>query len=660
MASLEHTLLRFQHGGLSREQLLAQVDQLLASDRTGSAQLTEILNEERTRTMLAPDVIDALRQRAALASPAVAGGDTSPSLRGEGRHASTFSQPSMPLPLEGAGSEPMKGVGDTLNNRFVLEECIGFGGMGMVYKALDLRKLEASDRKPYIAIKVLNVQFRAHPKSLIALQREAKKAQTLAHPNIVAVYDFDRDGNTVYLTMEYLQGKPLSQVLRDPEFRGMPFADAMRIVDGMGRALAYAHERGFVHCDFKPANVILTDRGEVKVIDFGIARAINKPTEDSEATVFDPGSLGGLTPAYASAEMLEHRDPDPRDDIYALACIAYELLTGRHPFERQTAAQARNAALTPRRPPGLGLGPWRALRRGLAFSRDARTPSVQQFLHEMGTHERRGRPLAAIAGGTAIAALLSAGGAYWWASSPRPAQAPVATAPAAAPPAKKPDLADIERLLAQVPCAALQPAFRGDALTVDGLLPASYGAGRLKDTLAAAGVAEVRLQVQEIGEAKCGIVTLLAPYWKQNRQAGDPASIRTRPAGARLQEGDKLVLDLKTPGYESYVNVDYFSFDGSVVHLLPGPRLRANQAPPNHEAALGTLGNWVIGAPFGTDLIVLLVTPSPLFDGMRKESEKGADYLAALERQLKQMKAGKGADRVRVDFLQITTSARKE
>ena len=85
-------------------------------------------------------------------------------------------------------------MGDVLNGRFVLEERVGSGGMSTVYKALDRRKLEADDRNPYVAVKVLNVEFRSHPQSLIALQREAKKSQSLAHPNIVRVYDFDRDG----------------------------------------------------------------------------------------------------------------------------------------------------------------------------------------------------------------------------------------------------------------------------------------------------------------------------------------------------------------------------------------------------------------------------------------------------------------------------------
>src|SRR6185437_11606844 len=271
-----------------------------------------------------------------------------------------------------------------------------------------LRKLEASDRKPYLAIKVLNVQFRGNPNSLVALQREARKAQVLAHRNIITVYDFDRDGPIVYLTMEYLSGKPLSQLLRTPGYQGMPVRAALPIVRGMCAALAYAHERGFVHCDFKPANVFLTTSAEVKVIDFGIARVFQRPEEESDATVFDPGSLGALTPAYASPEMIEHREPDPRDDIYALGCITYELLTGHHPFDRLSATQARNADYKPQRPPNLDSRQWRALRAALSFDRNTRMPSVVRFLAEFDNEARAEKTGALAKAGLASLAVVCA------------------------------------------------------------------------------------------------------------------------------------------------------------------------------------------------------------------------------------------------------------
>ena len=418
MASIANAIQSFQRGGLTHNQFLAQVDSQLAADQAnGARQLEQALSDEHTRMMLPPDVYAELQRRVEYLTGSHPGAGGEETRVQSSRGASSQPHPTSSLGWGGAPAdgepERMKGVGDTLNGRFVLEECIGFGGMGTVYKALDLRKLEASDRKPYVAIKVLNVQFRGHPKSLITLQREARKAQQLAHPNIVMVYDFDRDGSTVYLTMEYLSGKSLSQMLRAKDFGGLPYDEAMRIVNGMGRALAYAHERGFVHCDFKPANVILTDKGEVKVIDFGIARVFRKPEEDSEATVFDPGSLGGLTPAYASPEMLEHRDPDPRDDVYALACITYELLTGRHPFDRYPALQARAAGMKPQKPQQLGFKQWRALKTALSFDREARTPSVERFLQDMRGQGRLPPYLLPAGAGLALAALLALAFGYF-------------------------------------------------------------------------------------------------------------------------------------------------------------------------------------------------------------------------------------------------------
>lgn len=311
-------------------------------------------------------------------------------------------------PSEGRFASAPVAVGAVLKERFLLEEILGVGGMGTVYKSRDLLKVEARDKNPYVALKVLNEAFKKHPDAFIALQREASRQQKLAHPNIATVYDFDRSEGTIFLTMEYLDGQPLNSYLRR-EVRprgGLPFAEAFPIIHGLGQALGYAHEHDIVHSDFKPANCFLTRSGAVKVLDFGIARVI-QGQDDSEKTLFDPSSLGALTPAYASAEMLNGEEPDPRDDIYALACVAYELLAGRHPYDRKSATYARERTLVPPAIAGLGRGQMRALRRALALRRSARTPTVTTFLDEL-RGRRRLAPTAWLAIAAVVALLLLA------------------------------------------------------------------------------------------------------------------------------------------------------------------------------------------------------------------------------------------------------------
>ncbi|MVW59045.1 protein kinase [Massilia sp. NEAU-DD11] len=677
MDNLADTLRQFQSGTLGQAEMFARVDRLLASTPESVSNLLKTLNDAHRRAPLPAEVYGEVERRIAQAIEARQRQRERVSDEETYVQTKPLQPPTQPAGIAGppgAAVERMKGVGDTLNGRFVLEECVGFGGMGTVYKALDLRKLEASDRHPYIAIKVLNVQFQGHPKSLIALQREARKAQTLAHPNIVAVYDFDRDGPMVYITMEYLQGKSLSQMLRAPDFHVLPFDEAMKIVSGMGRALAYAHERGFVHCDFKPANVILTETGGVKVIDFGIARVFQKAEEDSDVTVFDPGSLGALTPAYASPEMLENREPDPRDDIYALGCITYELLTGRHPFNRLSALQARDAGLRPQRPPGLGHRQWRALRNTLALRRELRTPTVNGFLKEIGARDTRRRQPLLIGAGTALAAAAAAlvvfvalrlllprhgtapaaqGPPASVAATPPPAHSPP---PAPAPP---PTLAAISTVLAGVPCSALVPAIDGRVVSVQGYLAHSVGPARLKTMLAALpGVTRVELTLHDVDDAKCPLMRVLGRYWVASRTAG--VSLRLNPGsgrGGNLAAGDTLMVDVTTPDYQSYVSVDYFALDGNVVHLLPNAAARENLAPPRYTATIGSLGNWVIGPPFGTDMLVLVTTSVPLFEGLRPDAEPGSAYLRALDERLAAIARAHGA--IAVDFLQITTRARR-
>ncbi len=288
---------------------------------------------------------------------------------------------------------PLK-IGTVLKNQYVLEEEIGSGGMGIVFKARDLLMEEMRDRDPYVAIKVLRPELRNNKELLIALQREFRKAQKLTHPNIIHVMDFTRDLDTgyVFLSMQYLHGNPLSQLIKDHGAVGMSFTKAWSIIKAMGEALAYAHRNNIVHMDFKPGNVFISESGEIKVLDFGIANLMGLARHESQNTVFNPQDLGALTPAYASLEMLENlslepdkrHPPDARDDVFALACVTYELLTGQHPFGKANAVDADHSRLQAKPPPSLSRRQWRGLKKALAFHREDRTKSVEEMLREVG------------------------------------------------------------------------------------------------------------------------------------------------------------------------------------------------------------------------------------------------------------------------------------
>jgi len=321
-------------------------------------------------------------------------------------------------------------VGDVLLGRFKLTRIIGRGGMGLVFAANDLQM----QGEPQVAIKLLNEAMRANPIADIALQRECRKVRMLANDAIVRVFEFYRSGDQAFITMELLEGTSLDKVLgKHPD--GMSFEEVWRIIRPVADALCYAHRQNppFVHSDLKPPNVFLTNSGKVKVLDFGVARAVRAADGTvSGFTLFDPAKYGALTPAYASCEMLAGLGADPSDDVYALACVTYELLSGRHPFARTPADKARAEQLAPQPISRLSTRQNAALAHGLALERSERTASVEQFVTEL---EQASRPAARRVGRTVVvgaaacaAALLVALGSYWlWAHKALPA----ATAPTA-------------------------------------------------------------------------------------------------------------------------------------------------------------------------------------------------------------------------------------
>lgn len=268
------------------------------------------------------------------------------------------------------------GIGRLLKKRFLLESVLGHGGMGTVYKARDLRKVEAEDPNPYIATKVLNQDFRDHPDAFITLQQETAKSQTLAHPNIVTVHDFDRDGDTLYMTMELLEGQPLDQLIHKFKDKGLSKQTVWSITRGLCAALSYAHQRHLIHADFKPGNIFVTSDGHAKVLDFGIARAASKEAQKHK---FDAGQLGALTPAYATIEMINDEPISFSDDVYALACVVYEMLMGRHPYNHKSALDALAKDIKLKRPPQLNNTEWKVLQRGLALKKKDRYATIDAF-----------------------------------------------------------------------------------------------------------------------------------------------------------------------------------------------------------------------------------------------------------------------------------------
>ncbi len=271
--------------------------------------------------------------------------------------------------------------GSVIKKRFVLEKLLGKGGMGLVFGAIDRRKEEARDPNPRVALKVLNADFQRHPQAFMALQREARKAQTLAHPNVVTVFDFDRDGDAVYMTMELLEGRSLDSMTREARGKGIKRDIALPIIRGIAEGLAYAHRKGIVHSDLKPGNVFITgEEGSAKILDFGIARAVPSMNTEASRDVFDAGSLGAYTEAYATDEMIDGVDPHPADDMYALGIIAYELLTGFHPYQRHSAPAARKLGLKPEPLKGVKRKEARAIERCLSFNRKQRPQSAGDFL----------------------------------------------------------------------------------------------------------------------------------------------------------------------------------------------------------------------------------------------------------------------------------------
>ena len=211
---------------------------------------------------------------------------------------------------------------------FEIVEVIGRGGMGVVYLARDT-KLDRS-----VAIKSIPAKLADDSTARMRFHREAKLLASLNHPNIAAIHEIiEQDEGANYLILEYVPGQTLAErIAREP----LNLEEALSIGQQIAEAVSAAHEKGIVHRDLKPGNIKITPKGKVKVLDFGLAKASVSEGRSGEITVTQPGRVMG-TPAYMSPEQARGKDTDHRTDIWSFGCIMYEMLTGRLPFEGETA-----------------------------------------------------------------------------------------------------------------------------------------------------------------------------------------------------------------------------------------------------------------------------------------------------------------------------------
>jgi serine/threonine protein kinase len=273
--------------------------------------------------------------------------------------------------------------GAILRDRFELISEVGRGGLSSVYKARDRIAAKAGLGDAFVALKIMVADKATDPDIIALMHREARRLRDLVHPNIVRVYDMDREGDAHFMVMEFLEGRSLAAVLRDAPGHRLEAAQVDRLVGDVAAALAFAHSRNIIHADLKPGNVFVEKSGQVKLIDFNIAYPVARPARrDEEDTVEILGRLGAVTPLYASPQRLAGAEPSEGDDVFSLALIAYIATTGERPFGARNAREAVEENLQPAAPAGMPRGRWNALRRGLALGDGDRTPSVQRFAAE--------------------------------------------------------------------------------------------------------------------------------------------------------------------------------------------------------------------------------------------------------------------------------------
>ncbi|GLR65645.1 hypothetical protein GCM10010909_03230 [Acidocella aquatica] len=593
--------------------------------------------------------------------------------------------------------------------KYELRQVLGKGAMGTVYEGFD----------PVIARRVAIKTVRLPDpedveaqEELARFKREAQAAGRLTHPNIVGVFDYGETPEIAYIVMEFVDGTTLKHVVDKKE--RFELAEIVRIMEALMAGLQFSHDRGVVHRDIKPANVMLTKAGEVKIADFGIARIesssmtqagtmLGTPsymspeqfmgqTVDSRTDIYSSGVMlyqlltgekpfeGGLT---AIMHKVLNTEPPPPSALSVTVPHAFDAVVkkamAKRPEDRFATANDFARALREAfeakaavEAGGFGLG-IADFGDGEATMVAPSRPAAQvaaparAMPQQTAAPQKKGGNLALIGGGAAVAVALLGGGAYFLlgghnASRPAQTTAAPASAPAAQPAA--PPMTQAQReaaftsILGSLPCTLLNGNDSGAAPEISGLAGAGAPQAALNgavQSLPDAGM--LTNDTQTIDGPYCDALNAIRPYHPLYAGVGAVLGLSLAGGKTTLHDGDLITVAEKMPGYAGYLETDYFSSDGSVLHLYPTPTdaqtvLAAGSAKtlgdPSHGGA-----SWQVSAPYGTDMIISIASSVPLFTKLRPQDENASDYLPALRAAL-QNAASSGA-KVAVAALPVVT-----
>lgn len=295
-------------------------------------------------------------------------------LIGQGEGPSSFTRTAAFAP-----PPPELSVGTTFAGRYQVMEELGKGGMGRVYKAFD------SEIREHVALKILNPEVASGEGMIERFRNELKLARRIAHRSVCRMFDLGRTGDTTYITMEFVSGEDLKNLLR--RVGQLPAQRTVAIAKEVTEGLAEAHRQGVIHRDLKPQNIMIDRTGNAHIMDFGIARSVR------EGGNTGPGMIIG-TPDYMSPEQLDGREADPRSDIYSFGAVLFEMVTGEVPFDGNTpmAVALKHKTEPPRDPRSLSpqipeaLG--RLILRCLEKDPARRYPTAEALLAELAAIEK--------------------------------------------------------------------------------------------------------------------------------------------------------------------------------------------------------------------------------------------------------------------------------